>query len=198
MSISCFTQIVYCPGFLADNPAVAFTAVVSPPSLNLLGAGETIIFDSVITNVGNAYKNTSGMFRAPLQGVYVFNFALMMDPGLDEYIELVKDGNHVMWNYGHAPGSTHYISASRTATLELQASNQMYFENTDSQESQKGFVAQCVKMYLSIICPHGMCCLCYWYVNGAVFWLFIERELLFILYIYIAFTRRVTMCGSAQ
>ena len=116
------------PGFLADNPAVAFTAIVSPPSVTLLGAGETIIFDLVITNVGNAYKNTTGMFRAPLQGVYVFNFALMMDPGLDEYIELVKDGNHIMWNYGHAPGSTHYISASRTATLELQASNQMYLK----------------------------------------------------------------------
>jgi len=107
---------------------VAFTAVVSPRSLNLLGAGETIIFDSVITNVGNAYRNTTGMFRAPIQGVYVFNFALMMDPGFDEYIELVKDGIHVMRNYGHASGSTHLISASRTATVELQASNQMYLK----------------------------------------------------------------------
>jgi len=113
------------PGFLADNPAVAFTAIVSPPSLTLLGAGETVVFDTVVTNVGDAYRNNTGLFRAPIQGVYVFNFALMMDPGFDEYIELVKNGNHVMWNYGHAPGSTHYISASRTATVQLQV-NQLH------------------------------------------------------------------------
>jgi len=113
------------PGFLADNPAVAFTAIVSPPLLSLLAAGETVVFDTVVTNVGDAYRNTTGLFRAPIQGVYVFNFALMMDPGFNEYIELVKNGYHVMWNYGHAPGSTHYISASRTATVQLQV-NQLH------------------------------------------------------------------------
>ena len=121
------------PGFLADNPAVAFTAVVAPPTLSLLGAGETLVFDTVITNVGNAYRNTTGLFRAPIKGVYVFNFALMMDPGLDEYIELVKNGNHVMWNYGHAPGSTHLISASRTAAVELEVPIEYlfwYLQNT--------------------------------------------------------------------
>ncbi|WAR08515.1 C1QL4-like protein [Mya arenaria] len=106
---------------MQPNYAVAFTAVVSPPSLTLLGPGQTVIFDNVITNVGNAFKSATGVFRAPETGVYVFNFALMMDPGMNEYIELVKDGQHIMWNYGHAPGSTHLISASRTATVELRA-----------------------------------------------------------------------------
>ncbi|XP_052811462.1 complement C1q tumor necrosis factor-related protein 3-like [Mya arenaria] len=117
---------------MQPNYAVAFTAVVSPPSLTLLGPGQTVIFDNVITNVGNAFKSATGVFRAPETGVYVFNFALMMDPGMNEYIELVKDGQHIMWNYGHAPGSTHLISASRTATVELRAGQDVWVrtENT--------------------------------------------------------------------
>ncbi|XP_052807189.1 complement C1q tumor necrosis factor-related protein 3-like [Mya arenaria] len=120
--------------------AVAFTAVVSPPRLTLLGPGQTVIFDHVITNVGNAYKNATGVFRAPVTGVYVFNFAIMMDPGMDEYIELVKDGQHVMWNYGHAPGSTHLISASRTATVELRAGQDVWVRTANSANHGGGTI----------------------------------------------------------
>jgi len=53
-------------GFLANTPAVAFTAVVSAPSVTL-GQGQTIVFDQVITNIGNAYRGTTGIFRAPVR-----------------------------------------------------------------------------------------------------------------------------------
>ncbi|XP_052809400.1 complement C1q tumor necrosis factor-related protein 3-like [Mya arenaria] len=111
---------------MEPDDAVAFTAVINVPYLDLLGAGQTVIFDHVITNVGNAFKNATSEFRAPVTGVYVFNFALMMDPGMNKYIELVKDGQHIMWNYGHAPGSTHYISASRTATVLLRMGEEVW------------------------------------------------------------------------
>ena len=120
--------------------AVAFTAVVSPPQLSNLGAGQTVVYDQIVTDVGNDYHNRSGVFTAPVSGVYVFNYAVMMDPGLSEYIELVKNGNHVIWNYGHAPGATHLISASRTAVVELMVGDQVWIRTQKSSTHGNGII----------------------------------------------------------
>ena len=73
----------------------------------------------MITNVGHAYDNKTGIFTAPLGGIYAFNMAVLVEPGYNEYLEFVKDGQHVMYNYAHAQGSLHDASSSRTTTLEL-------------------------------------------------------------------------------
>ena len=96
---------------------VAFTAVVSPPILDNLGAGQPIVFDRVITNIGNCYDKITGIFTAPVKGVYVFEMTLMTDPGWYQYLELVQNDNHVIWNYGQASGQ--HDSSSRTVTIEL-------------------------------------------------------------------------------
>ena len=83
-------------GFLANTPAVAFTAVVSAPSVTL-GQGQTIVFDGVVMDIGNAYRGTMGIFRAPVKGVYVFSFAIMMDPGSSEHTILVRNNQDILW-----------------------------------------------------------------------------------------------------
>ena len=35
-------------------------------------ASETIVFDDVISNLGNAYNNETGVFTAPYDGLYEF------------------------------------------------------------------------------------------------------------------------------
>ena len=40
------------------------------------GKHHTIVFDSVQTNVGNAYNNFSGAFTAPVSGVYYFTWSI--------------------------------------------------------------------------------------------------------------------------
>ncbi|XP_052820396.1 uncharacterized protein LOC128246245 [Mya arenaria] len=45
------------------------------------GVGQTIVYDHVITNVGGAYHNKTGIFTTPVSGVYVFNVDTMLDPG---------------------------------------------------------------------------------------------------------------------
>ena len=44
----------------------------------------------------------------------------MMDPGSSEHTILVRNNQDILWSYGEAPQSTHKISTSRTATVELQ------------------------------------------------------------------------------
>ena len=42
-----------------------------------LGHHQTVVFDQAVTNVGNAYNPTNGIFTAPVPGVYVFYLNLM-------------------------------------------------------------------------------------------------------------------------
>lgn len=49
---------------------MAFTASVTTPS-STLNSG-TLVFNQVISNIGNGYNNCTGVFSAPTTGTYVF------------------------------------------------------------------------------------------------------------------------------
>jgi hypothetical protein len=51
--------------------SVAFTAGLSRTITNM-SSHQQIVFDHVITNVGNGYSPSYGHFTAPIKGVYVF------------------------------------------------------------------------------------------------------------------------------
>ncbi|XP_076467764.1 cerebellin-1-like [Babylonia areolata] len=76
----------------ANMTKVAFTAHMSTTGVNV-GANGPFVFDRVITNIGDRYNNSSGIFVAPCDGVYVFSFIMINDgeaPGIQAGIE--KDG----------------------------------------------------------------------------------------------------------
>lgn len=54
---------------------VAFYAFLSQ-SDNTPGQHHTVIFDTEITNIGSAYSPNTGVFTAPMTGVFVFNWNL--------------------------------------------------------------------------------------------------------------------------
>ncbi|XP_062594093.1 uncharacterized protein LOC134255577 [Saccostrea cucullata] len=55
---------------------LAFYAYMSAPELNP-GPHHTIIFDTVITNVGSAYNHHTGIFTVPVDGIYIFSWTLL-------------------------------------------------------------------------------------------------------------------------
>ncbi|XP_025088537.1 complement C1q and tumor necrosis factor-related protein 9A-like [Pomacea canaliculata] len=44
----------------------------------LISSGQTLKFDSVITNLGNAYDASTGVFTAPISGLYTFHLVAMV------------------------------------------------------------------------------------------------------------------------
>ena len=118
---------------------VAFTAVVGSPEITNLGAGQTIVFDKVITNVGNAYDNVTGVFTAPVKAVYVFEMTLMTDPGKYQYLELVQNGKHILFNYGQAAAGQ-LDSTSRTVTVELAKGVKVWIRTRKTASHGSGIV----------------------------------------------------------
>lgn len=59
---------------------------------------ETVVFDNVITNIGNAYSGVTGVFKAPHDGIYVFyTHILAIDRPLE--MSLQKNGINTLWLY---------------------------------------------------------------------------------------------------
>ena len=133
----CFSFLLF-SGQIEDRRTVAFTAVISQIDIRNLGAGQSIVFDRILTNIRGAYHSTTGIFTTPVSGIYAFNVALMVNPGDREYLDIVKDGIAVMPIYCHTAGAQHYISPSRTVTLALNKGNEVWIRTSTSQNHGTG------------------------------------------------------------
>jgi hypothetical protein len=64
---------------ISDHQALAFMAqlsknLVNPPQHTV------VVFDSVLTNAGDAYKPSSGVFLAPVNGTYTIHLVASSPP----------------------------------------------------------------------------------------------------------------------
>ncbi|KAL3863085.1 hypothetical protein ACJMK2_004861 [Sinanodonta woodiana] len=117
---------------------VAFHARVSVPDLEHLGRLHTIIFDNVETNIGAGYHSHTGIFIAPINGLYVFHVSAMSSPGKYQYLELVKDGNSIQYIYPDADGGTDYMSVSMTVPLEVEQGGEVWVRTGDGMGTIHG------------------------------------------------------------
>ena len=60
---------------ICEGTAVAFYAYISKDFTHI-GNGHVFVFDTVVTNSGNAYNNYSGIFTVPSSGLYAFSYSI--------------------------------------------------------------------------------------------------------------------------
>ena len=58
---------------ISRSSMVAFSATLTN-SIPHVNQDQTIVFDDVLSNVGNGYHASHGIFTAPLPGIYVFRY----------------------------------------------------------------------------------------------------------------------------
>lgn len=97
---------------------VAFHAYLSSPD-GSTDKSHTIVFDTVITNAGTAYNKQDGLFTAPSEGVYVFNWVVYSQHQGDVITELVVNA----FSRGCSRADSHTLdehhSASGTVVVHL-------------------------------------------------------------------------------
>ncbi|KAL4233903.1 hypothetical protein ACF0H5_008575 [Mactra antiquata] len=132
----------------AENEVtIAFTAGLST-HMTQVGDHQNIIFDRVITNVGNAYNPHHGVFVAPVSGVYVFSTSILSYDSRNNWAYIAVNGVPKTELFMH--DDTHAMS-SQTIVLDLNHgddvaiqghANDAYFGQVPSFTTFTGFLLQ--------------------------------------------------------
>ena len=66
---------------LLDEGPVAFTAAIEKRTVSHVQINDIIVFPKVITSIGGGYSNLTGVFVAPVTGIYMFSCSLLDELG---------------------------------------------------------------------------------------------------------------------
>ena len=113
-----------------NTTPVAFTAGLSKTLTNV-GSDQHIVFDNVITNVGNAYLSSHGYFIAPVRGVYIFFVSLTNIPEHSASAALYKNGQwigHVL-AHGTTSNSGMFVTSTLASTVQLEIGDEVWVQN---------------------------------------------------------------------
>lgn len=135
---------------------VAFTVYLSHGVHNLT-QDQPIVYDKVLLNMGGAYNTKTGMFTAPVGGVYLFSYSVGAKsvPGVhlsqyDVFTRLVVDNVHQVSAVAESTGTYDDEQGSTTAILfveqgskvwtrhELRGGNNLYSTNDERVTSFTG------------------------------------------------------------
>ena len=100
---------------LSASRQVVFMSQLSRDLVNP-ATGHIVIFDSVITNIGHAYSSNTGVFRAPVDGNYMFNMIASNQPSA---------GNHCLHLLMRRNGNT-------IGYIFLDSNHDFYFKRTEN------------------------------------------------------------------
>ena len=115
---------------------IAFFATLSSPQLHV-GVHQPVVFDNVITNIGNGYHSHVGTFIAPVSGTYVFSVTLMTGWNQAAGYEIVKNGSMISRIYNSVQTSG-YNSGSQTFILQLKQNDDIVIQNSNSDKNNHG------------------------------------------------------------
>nr|XP_034332669.1 uncharacterized protein MCAP_0864-like isoform X3 [Crassostrea gigas] len=105
-----------------QNQEVAFTAAVTSSS-STWNSG-TLIFNVVITNTGNGYNPSTGVFTSPISGTYVFYVSAVEYDTQILSIDIVLNSVSKVRAYGHS--SAGYQTGTNMVVLELQKGDSVW------------------------------------------------------------------------
>ncbi|CAK6975536.1 collagen alpha-1(X) chain-like [Scomber scombrus] len=107
------------------QPRVAFSAAL--PLHGTIGPTSALyplVYQHIVSNIGNAYSTITGYFTAPVPGVYYFSFTSFWWGGRgSSFGSLYRNGHQVVSWYGNS--DTHATSGSNSAILQLQAGDKI-------------------------------------------------------------------------
>ncbi|XP_013399541.1 C1q-related factor isoform X2 [Lingula anatina] len=83
-----------------------------------------VVFDNVVTNVGDGYNPKTGRFRAPYNGTYQFHIVISAQGRQKAAVMLIKNGVMILTVW--AESIPFWSTASNTAILKLKEKDQVW------------------------------------------------------------------------
>ncbi|KAK3099021.1 hypothetical protein FSP39_025331 [Pinctada imbricata] len=111
---------------------VAFSARASKDLVSSV-ASVTVVFDTIVTNIGKAYNGDTGIFTALSDGVYVFAWTVLTNPKKWFDSELVVNGTPKVYSAANSLGGGSYESTGCTSVLELKTGDRVWIRKRGSQ-----------------------------------------------------------------
>ncbi|XP_061178916.1 cerebellin-2-like [Saccostrea echinata] len=107
------------------NSAVGFSAILTKDTN--LGDSQIVKYDNVITNYGDGYDKWTGIFTAPMEGLYVFSCTIMAYDKNSIHIQIVQGGRVISTIHSD---STPWNQASETVVLVLKRGDNVWTRQT--------------------------------------------------------------------
>ncbi len=89
---------------ISDGEKVAFSVHLRGDKAVSLTGGSVVLFDQVLTNIGNGYNENSGAFTAPVAGTYFFTIYFMAGgTGKYAHLGIFVNGESKCTQYAEGP-----------------------------------------------------------------------------------------------
>ena len=112
--------------YFSSTGNVAFSARLHK-DMNSTVDQDTVVFGTIVTNIGSAYDSATGIFKAQTDGIYVFAWTILTTPGNWFISELVVDGVVKLYNAANSIGvGKSYESSGCTGVLQLKAGQKVW------------------------------------------------------------------------
>uniref|UniRef100_A0A3B4XIK4 Complement C1q tumor necrosis factor-related protein 3-like n=1 Tax=Seriola lalandi dorsalis TaxID=1841481 RepID=A0A3B4XIK4_SERLL len=134
-----------------NRSKVAFSAALTDSGLlGPFNTDTTIVYSNVFTNIGKAYNPITGIFTAPVKGVYYFRFTGMdYRSAVHMGAALYKNNQRIMLTYEINVNNGYFEHMSNGVTLELEKgdvvflrlpANKGLYDNNESHNTFSGFL----------------------------------------------------------
>ncbi|KAK7163398.1 hypothetical protein R3I93_007449 [Phoxinus phoxinus] len=115
-----------------ERVKVAFSASLSASTdvkyIGPYAEATNVVYENAFTNIGNAYDINTGVFTAPVKGVYFFNFVVFNPYAISTGVRLLKNGNFVVAASDNPPGQDTEDTACNSVTLLLEQGDRILLQ----------------------------------------------------------------------
>ncbi|KAL2076602.1 hypothetical protein ACEWY4_027801 [Coilia grayii] len=110
-----------------EESRVSFSAALGSGYFGPFEVATPLVFTNILTNIGSAYNPTTGVFTAPVRGVYHFALHLLGDsqPYIQTGAALYKNDEQILLAYDYQL-NPHHATPSNGASLQLEVGDAVH------------------------------------------------------------------------
>ena len=114
----------------SDKPTVAVKVRISKDFT--LSVGQRLIYDVIVSNIGDAYNKARGNFRAPVEGIYLISVTACSKTSDWGVLEIVHDGE-VIGQVRSGDADNYYDCNSEVTVTRIEAGSSVWVQFSEGK-----------------------------------------------------------------